>query len=79
MSADKQISFTLTQQGGVGAWWARSPQIHDGETLTCGSTIPEALENAAKMIRDLALSFALEVADGRQPKPIFTESASAKE
>lgn len=52
-------------------WWASCPQLPG--LLATGGTIPEALENAATGIRDLALAFAHAAADGLEPKPIFRD------
>lgn len=55
-------------------WYVTSPQIPG--LLATGGTMPDALEHAAIGIRNLALAFALAVADGEKPKPIFHERPS---
>ncbi len=55
----------------VPGFFVTSPQIPG--LITQGPTIPEALEQAAKVIRDLALAGAMEVAAGRTVKPMFKQ------
>lgn len=48
-----------------------SPQVPG--LLATGATIPQALEAAADALRDLAVAFAMEIAAGREVKPIFKD------
>lgn len=65
----RKVNFELKFK--AQAWWITSPEI-PGLLATSG-TIPDALEQAATVIRDMALAFAHAAADGLEPKPIFRE------
>lgn len=64
----KQIDLKI-EYTGAGTWMVTSPNIPG---LLAGSgTIPDALEEAAKAIRDLALAVAIALSEGQPAQPIF--------
>lgn len=63
-----KFEFTV-ERGEEGLWYVKSPQV-PGLFVAAGG-LPEALEEAAQGIRDLALAFAWGSAEGETVKPIF--------
>jgi hypothetical protein len=64
-------SVTIKLKYEEGAWFVGSNQIPG--LLCCSLTIPLALEEAAKAIRDLALAQAMEISNGNHVKPMFID------
>jgi hypothetical protein len=64
-----KFEFTLERDRENGLWYLKSPQIPG--LLAANAGMPEALEEGARCIRDLALAFAWEYAEGRTARPIF--------
>lgn len=67
-STMKEMVFRF-EKGANGAWYVTSSDVPG--LLASAGTVPDALENAAKAIRDMALAAAIEISEGRPASPIF--------